>query len=123
MDAGRLRESFAQVAAQGDELPLFFYSDLFLKHPEVRGMFPVSGAAQRSHLVHALAKIVEAGPCPLAQRRVAVEVRRLVEILVGAVEDRGRGGCGRRHDPGPVGRARPCRSSRSMCWRKRTDSV
>jgi len=58
LDVARLRESFAQVAEHGDELPLFFYSDLFLKHPEVRDMFPVSMAAQRGHLVDALVKIV-----------------------------------------------------------------
>ena len=48
MDIVRLRESFARVAMHGDELPLFFYSDLFIKHPEVRDLFPVSMAAQRS---------------------------------------------------------------------------
>jgi NAD(P)H-flavin reductase len=58
LDVARLRESFAQVAVHGDELPLFFYADLFLKHPEVRDMFPVSMAAQRDHLVEALVKIV-----------------------------------------------------------------
>ncbi len=58
LDVARLRESFARVAMHGDELPLFFYSDLFIKHPEVRELFPVSMAAQRGHLVDALAKIV-----------------------------------------------------------------
>jgi NAD(P)H-flavin reductase/hemoglobin-like flavoprotein len=58
LDAARLRESFTRVAMHGDELPLFFYSDLFIKHPEVRELFPVSMAAQRSHLVDALVKIV-----------------------------------------------------------------
>jgi NAD(P)H-flavin reductase/hemoglobin-like flavoprotein len=58
LDVARLRDSFAHVAVHGDELPLFFYSDLFLKHPEVRDMFPVSMAAQRGHLVDALVKIV-----------------------------------------------------------------
>jgi len=58
LDVARLRESFAHVAIHGDELPLFFYSDLFIKHPEVRELFPVSMAAQRSHLVDALVKIV-----------------------------------------------------------------
>jgi NAD(P)H-flavin reductase/hemoglobin-like flavoprotein len=60
LDIARLRESFARVAVHGDELPLFFYSDLFLKHPEVREMFPVSMAAQRAHLVDALVKIISA---------------------------------------------------------------
>lgn len=58
MDVARLRESFARVTVHGDELPLFFYSDLFLKHPEVRDMFPVSMEVQRGHLVDALVKIV-----------------------------------------------------------------
>ena len=58
MNVARLRENFARVAMHGDELPLFFYSDLFIKHPEVRDLFPVSMAAQRGHLVDALVKIV-----------------------------------------------------------------
>ena len=58
MDVTRLRESFARIAVHGEELPLFFYSDLFIKHPEVRDLFPISMAAQRSHLVDALVKIV-----------------------------------------------------------------
>jgi NAD(P)H-flavin reductase/hemoglobin-like flavoprotein len=58
LDVVRLRESFAHVAMHGDELPLFFYSDLFIKHPEVRDLFPVSMAAQRGHLADALVKIV-----------------------------------------------------------------
>ena len=58
LDVARLRESFAHVAMHGDELPLFFYSDLFIKHPELRDLFPISMAAQRGHLVDALVKIV-----------------------------------------------------------------
>jgi NAD(P)H-flavin reductase/hemoglobin-like flavoprotein len=58
LDVARLRKNFAQVAEHGDEVPLFFYSDLFIKHPEVRDMFPISMEAQRGHLVNALVKIV-----------------------------------------------------------------
>ena len=58
MDVARLRDSFARIAMHGDEVPLHFYSDLFLKHPETRDMFPVSMHSQRSHLVDALVKIV-----------------------------------------------------------------
>lgn len=58
MDSAGLRKNFADVAANGDEVPLFFHSDLFVKHPEVRGMFPISTEAQRGHFVHGLAKIV-----------------------------------------------------------------
>src|SRR6266851_6183294 len=42
----------------GDEVPLFFYSDLFLRHPEIRDLFPVSMASQRDHLLRALGQIV-----------------------------------------------------------------
>ena len=58
MDEQRLKESFARVAAYGDEVPLFFYSHLFLAHPETREMFPVSMAGQRDKLLHALGRIV-----------------------------------------------------------------
>jgi NAD(P)H-flavin reductase/hemoglobin-like flavoprotein len=39
-------------------VPLHFYSDLFLRHPETRPMFPVSMQAQRAHLVDALVRVV-----------------------------------------------------------------
>lgn len=58
LDVQRLRDSFARVAMHGDAVPLFFYSDLFLRHPETRDLFPISMAAQRDRLVHALARIV-----------------------------------------------------------------
>jgi len=58
LDVARLRESFADISMHGDELPLFFYSDLFIKHPEIRDMFPVSMESQRGHFVDALVKIV-----------------------------------------------------------------
>ncbi|MBO0772884.1 MAG: oxidoreductase [Actinobacteria bacterium] len=58
MDAQRLRDSFARVAMHGDEVPLFFYSDLFLRHPETRELFPVSMAHQRDRLLQALATTV-----------------------------------------------------------------
>ena len=58
MDERRLKESFARAAAYGDEVALFFYSHLFLGHPEVRDMFPVSMAVQRDKLLSALGRIV-----------------------------------------------------------------
>ncbi len=42
----------------GDEVVLFFYSDLFLRNPELRDLFPVSMAAQRDRLLNALGRIV-----------------------------------------------------------------
>jgi len=58
MDPAALKNSWALVAKAGDEVPLFFYSHLFLSHPEVREMFPVSMAAQRDKLVGALGAVV-----------------------------------------------------------------
>jgi NAD(P)H-flavin reductase/hemoglobin-like flavoprotein len=58
LDIARLKRSFARIAMHGDEVPLHFYSDLFLRHPETRSMFPVSMQAQRAHLVDALVSIV-----------------------------------------------------------------
>jgi ferredoxin-NADP reductase/hemoglobin-like flavoprotein len=58
LDAKRLKESWAAVAEYGDEVPLYFYSTLFLTHPETRKLFPVSMAAQRDRLVNALGRTV-----------------------------------------------------------------
>src|SRR6266536_2164154 len=58
MDGAALQDSWRAVAKSGDEVPLFFYSHLFLSHPELRSMFPISMAAQRDKLVTALGAVV-----------------------------------------------------------------
>ncbi|MGY1841501.1 MULTISPECIES: globin domain-containing protein [unclassified Modestobacter] len=58
MDIPAMRTSFAKAAAHGDEVPLWFYSHLFLTHPETREMFPVSMAHQRDRLFAALGEVV-----------------------------------------------------------------
>jgi NAD(P)H-flavin reductase/hemoglobin-like flavoprotein len=58
VDALRLKDSFGKISMHGDEVPLFFYSDLFIKHPEIRELFPISMQAQRDHLVVALGQII-----------------------------------------------------------------
>ena len=58
MDVQRLRKSFDKVASSGDEVPLFFYSHLFLSHPETRVMFPVAMMHQRDRLFQALGHVV-----------------------------------------------------------------
>jgi NAD(P)H-flavin reductase len=58
VDPIRLKKSWGQVAAYGDQVPLFFYSYLFLHHPYTREMFPVSMANQRDKLVTALGQVV-----------------------------------------------------------------
>jgi NAD(P)H-flavin reductase/hemoglobin-like flavoprotein len=58
VDTRALKESFATVAAHGDQVPLFFYSYLFLAYPQTREMFPTSMARQRDKLVTALGQIL-----------------------------------------------------------------
>jgi len=58
MDTGALKVSWAKVAAAGDDVPLYFYSHLFLSHPEVRSMFPIQMSGQRDKLVAALGAVV-----------------------------------------------------------------
>ena len=58
MDIPAMRANFAKAAAAGDEAPLYFYSHLFLSHPETRAMFPVSMAHQRDRLFSALGDVV-----------------------------------------------------------------
>jgi NAD(P)H-flavin reductase/hemoglobin-like flavoprotein len=58
MDIPAMRACFAKAAAAGDEAPLYFYSHLFLSHPETRKLFPVSMAHQRDRLFSALGDVV-----------------------------------------------------------------
>jgi NAD(P)H-flavin reductase/hemoglobin-like flavoprotein len=58
VDIPAMRASFAKAAAHGDQAPLWFYSHLFLAHPETRDMFPVSMAHQRDRLFTALGDVL-----------------------------------------------------------------
>ncbi|NNH70376.1 oxidoreductase [Nocardia uniformis] len=58
MDIPALGESWRSVEKVGDEAVLFFYSHLFMAHPEVREMFPVAMADQRGKFFAALGRIV-----------------------------------------------------------------
>jgi NAD(P)H-flavin reductase/hemoglobin-like flavoprotein len=58
VDAQGLKDNFAQVAQHGDAVALFFYSDLFLRNPGLRDMFPVGMSHQRDRLLSALGRIV-----------------------------------------------------------------
>ncbi|WP_433230783.1 globin domain-containing protein [Actinomadura formosensis] len=58
MDAQRLKHSFDRVARQGDSVAMFFYSDLFVRNPHLRDMFPIGMSGQRDKLLRALGHIV-----------------------------------------------------------------
>ena len=59
MDTSALKASWAQVNATNKEkLPQYFYSHLFVSHPELRAMFPLQMTGQRDKLVAALGAII-----------------------------------------------------------------
>jgi NAD(P)H-flavin reductase/hemoglobin-like flavoprotein len=58
VDIPAMRASFAKAAAHGDEVPMWFYSHLFLTHPETRDLFPVSMVRQRDRLFSALGAVM-----------------------------------------------------------------
>ena len=59
VDTLRLQENFEYVArVGGEEVGLWFYSHLFVNHPETRSLFPMNMGRQRDRLVTALGRIV-----------------------------------------------------------------
>jgi NAD(P)H-flavin reductase/hemoglobin-like flavoprotein len=58
MAAHTLQRSWDRVTRHGHAVPLYFYSHLFVSHPEVRSMFPLSMSGQRDKFVSALGRIV-----------------------------------------------------------------
>jgi NAD(P)H-flavin reductase/hemoglobin-like flavoprotein len=58
VDTDRLKATWHEVTLHGDDVALYFYAHLFVTHPEVREMFPLTMDAQRDRLVGALGRIV-----------------------------------------------------------------
>jgi NAD(P)H-flavin reductase len=58
VDIARLKASWEAATEFGVQLPLFFYSTLFLDNPPLREMFPPAMAGQRDKLVAALGSVV-----------------------------------------------------------------
>jgi NAD(P)H-flavin reductase/hemoglobin-like flavoprotein len=58
MDTHALQSSWDRVTRNGHAVPLYFYSHLFVSHPEVRSMFPLNMSNQRDKLVSALGRVV-----------------------------------------------------------------
>jgi NAD(P)H-flavin reductase/hemoglobin-like flavoprotein len=59
-----IRETFAFVANAGDKAVAHFYAWLFVRHPELREMFPVAMTEQRERLFRALVRIVNSLTTP-----------------------------------------------------------
>ncbi|RAY12468.1 hypothetical protein DPM19_25360 [Actinomadura craniellae] len=58
MNPQLLKENFALVAGNGDDVAAYFYADLFERDPALRPMFPASMAKQHEMLLTALTQIV-----------------------------------------------------------------
>jgi NAD(P)H-flavin reductase/hemoglobin-like flavoprotein len=58
MDTAALQRSWDRVTRHGHAVPLYFYSHLFLSHPDIRAMFPLNMSHQRDKLVSALGRAV-----------------------------------------------------------------
>jgi NAD(P)H-flavin reductase/hemoglobin-like flavoprotein len=54
-----IRESFAAVESQAEEISQYFYGALFVVAPETRDLFPVNMSTQRSRLLRALVYVVQ----------------------------------------------------------------
>src|SRR6266571_671721 len=59
-----IRQTFASVAAAGDDAAAYFYASLFVRRPELRELFPPAMDEQRDRLFRALAQIVESLSSP-----------------------------------------------------------
>ncbi|MEU6661671.1 globin domain-containing protein [Streptomyces sp. NPDC046821] len=58
-DARLVRRTLQEVAQYGDKVTSYFYALLFVRHPELRPMFPASMDAQRDRLFKALLTAAE----------------------------------------------------------------
>ena len=58
MDGQALKSSWTTVKQAGTRVPQYFYSHLFVSHPELRAMFPIQMSGQRDKLVAALGAMV-----------------------------------------------------------------
>ncbi|HZG92587.1 MAG TPA: globin domain-containing protein [Pseudonocardia sp.] len=58
-EVATIRASYAQIEPRTEELSRLFYSTLFARAPETRGLFPVNMEVQRSRLLRALVHVVQ----------------------------------------------------------------
>jgi NAD(P)H-flavin reductase/hemoglobin-like flavoprotein len=65
-DARLVKESFAVIEGRAPEAMEHFYAWLFVRHPEVRAMFPLAMSAHRERVFGALARIVWSMDSPQA---------------------------------------------------------
>ncbi|MEV0093965.1 globin domain-containing protein [Streptomyces sp. NPDC050738] len=59
LDATLIRRTMEELAPVADKATSYFYALLFIRHPELRGLFPVAMDAQRDRLLKALLTAAE----------------------------------------------------------------
>lgn len=65
-DAFLIRRTLQEIAPVADKATSYFYALLFVRHPELREMFPPAMDAQRDRLLKALLTAAERMDAPLA---------------------------------------------------------
>lgn len=65
-EARLVKESFAVIEGRAREAMEYFYAWLFVRHPEIRAMFPLAMSAHREQVFSALARIVWSMDSPQA---------------------------------------------------------
>ena len=75
-DARLVKESFAAIESHAREAMEHFYAWLFVRHPEVRAMFPLAMSTHRERIFGALARIVWSMDSPQALTAYAGQLGR-----------------------------------------------
>ncbi|HEV2374967.1 MAG TPA: globin domain-containing protein [Streptosporangiaceae bacterium] len=71
-----IRETFAAVAAAGDDAAAFFYASMFARRPRLRDLFAPAMDEQRDRLFHALARIVDSLSTPEEMANYLIQLGR-----------------------------------------------
>lgn len=71
-----VKESFGVIEARAGEAMEHFYARLFVRHPQIRAMFPLGMSAHREHVFGALARIVWSMDSPAALASYAGQLGR-----------------------------------------------
>ena len=65
-DTALVKEAFAHVEAHAQKAMEYFYAHLFIQHPEMRAMFPLTMSEHRERVFAALARLVWSMDAPAA---------------------------------------------------------
>src|ERR1035438_7526470 len=75
-DATLVKEAFARVETHASQALEYFYAHLFVQHPELRAMFPLTMSEHRQRVFAALARLVWSVDSPAALNAYAGQLGR-----------------------------------------------